>query len=94
LFFEIDNSEPTIKRALRKFKRMRVKGKQTVIVAVHDSIVEVRDWRGGNGLFPVYFITKIDFYRNFYCAVLPVFVRINRGKVKGFKYFSRSGGIE
>lgn len=94
LFFELNNSESSITRGLEELKRMQDAGKKCIITAVHDSLDEVRAWSTMQKFSPVYFIEDIDFYRNFYCVLLPVIVKIKKGKVKEYKHYTLNGGTE
>lgn len=94
LFFELDNNQSLINRGLQVLRQMQANGKDCIATAVHDSIDEVRNWSTGNDFSPVYVIEDIDFYRSFYCGILPVIVKINKGKVKEYKHYIQNGGSE
>ncbi|MCK4764982.1 MAG: hypothetical protein KAW12_22475 [Candidatus Aminicenantes bacterium] len=94
LFFEPDNSRSSIHRGLLELKKMQAAGKQCLSAAVHDSLDELTIWCTEQNSPTVYLIEKIDFYRHFLCAALPVMAVINKGEVKKSIYYALDGEIE
>ena len=88
LIFEISDCPSCIFKGIEDLKRLKQAGKAYIPLLVHDLIDEVRGWSASNNFFPLYMLSKVDFYEHVHTPITPVMIKIKKNRVESYRYIT------
>ena len=86
LIFELDNCNTCIYKGIDDLNRLKKDGLDTIAIIVHDSIEDINGWSKHYDYSSFYMLKKSEFYKNITSSILPVFIKIKKGKVMNYRF--------
>jgi len=88
LLFELTNCNTCIVKGLSDLIQLEKAGERCIAIVIHDLPEEVAGWSKFQEFSSFYILKKIDFFNYIQSALLPVFFKINAGKVEMFRFIT------
>lgn len=86
LFFELTNCYSCLFKGIEDLKSLKSAGKPCVGLAVHHMVDEIAGWSANYDFTPFFMLKKESYYEHIQSPVMPVMVKLRKGKVESFRY--------
>jgi len=86
LLFELRNCYSCIINGFEDLIKLQKSGENCIAIAIHDLIEEVKGWSINVSFNNLFVLKKIDYYKYFSAAHLPILIKIQNKKIVSYRY--------